>query len=146
MIGLIFGVAYWFSTIWIYYDAKTWRRRGVPVTPGFIASLFLVIAAVLEWLSLLAADELQRIIWGGYYYSYFTSLFRGVFMIGALVICFLAYLIWRTVKYQKIAVQGNPPLPAAPAWTKWLFIVILILPLLLAGGLLLLLILAFRHW
>lgn len=119
LIGFLQYLLIWVFAIWIYFDAKAWRRRGVPVSPGRSAGLFLF----------------------GYYITFIILLFSGIsgrldYMIGTGIeylqfVFMIGYVIRRSTHHARIAKMENPPLPPTPAGHKWFFIFIFILPLIL---------------
>lgn len=119
--------------IWVYVDAKKFRRRGVPVKPGIIAGLIVFISY---------ATTFFFGFGGGLFYSFIPrSVWRSLFGMGwfgggviiGVGIPLVIYLLLRFLKYEKVAALGGPPLPPAPKWSFWLFIGLLVLPLLLVG-------------
>lgn len=130
-IGSIFGLPFLFLifSIWVYFDAKKWRGRGVNVRPGVIAGLLLLIYYVI-----VVVEFGGGFFSYGYGYSYSTARFFIQFMplIPPLILVGI-YFYLRQVRYAKEASADNPPLPAAPAWTKWFFIAVFFLPPILAA-------------
>ena len=113
----------------------------MPVRPGLVVGLFLLGYIAVGFLSFLGPNFL--IDWflpspsgygydSAYYEKFYAAerIFSWVTLALPIVI-FAVYFLLRQ-KYAKIASMGNPPLPAAPVWTKWFFIVIFFLPLVLA--------------
>ena len=113
--------------IWIYFDLKKFRGRGVPVSPGGIASVFLIISVV-------------AVLFAGFQFTLLfghlpSSLFYTIGPIADFILQFLVplgiYLLLRTFHYQKLARLGNPPLPTPRfSFGNIIFILLLGLPLL----------------
>ena len=142
--GGLLTVAFWFSSIWIYHDAKEWRRKGVPVRPGLVAGTLL--------LAFLGANIFESFVVRAWTYQLYYSVGRGYapgYLLSFLPLLlpaalFCAYWFLRSTRYAKIAEAGNPPLPNAPRWTKWFFIVIFFLPIMFPLVLIFLLFSAFH--
>ena len=123
----------WFFALWIYFDGKRWRRKGVAVYPGLVAGVFLIAyIATIIWYYFYYG-------WGYGYYSILTD------VVGYLPIIFIiGYMVLRKVRYAQIAKEENPPLPPAPAWQRWFFLIIFFIPVLLVVVLLIFFAVIFR--
>ncbi len=117
----ILGLVLWMYPILIYFDCKKWRRLGVPVYPGLVASSFIL-------LNIAIASNFFS-IFGGYFYS--RAFMYGYGLNYTPLILLIVYFMMRELRYRPMSKQENPPLPPAPAWSRWLFILIFLIPILL---------------
>ncbi len=101
---IVFIVATIFG-IWVYADALKFRKLGVNVKPGLVASLVII-------LGILISSSLDQ-------YSQTSAVIFG------LGIPSLLYF-FRYRKYKKLAQTGGQPLPSEPLWSRLLFAIILL--------------------
>lgn len=111
------------TSIWIYFDAKNWRRKGVNIYPAVPATGFLIFylffASLNSLLYILSTGFLKDFIFN------WRQLSDLVFWYLPILISLGIYFLKRK-KYQRIAKQGNPPLPPAPWASTVLFVLVLV--------------------
>lgn len=121
----------WLASIWVYFDAKKFRKAGVPVRPGLVASAYLGIFGILQLLlSVGRGVGVGLIPQRGFAGALISAVLPLVLAWG--------FYLYRRVGFQKRAMLNNPPLPLAPRWTIGVFVIVFLSPLILVGAIILL--------
>ena len=140
--SIIFLILFSLVSIWMYFDLKRFRTRGVPVRPGLFTGTFVFLYYLAEIVIGFGSSR--------FFYAYSIGyeaeryLFNIVYLM-PLVFAAIYFLFRRRFATQ--AAQELPPLPPAPRWHAWFFVIILLLPIIAIAVLFVFLMFIFRaHW
>lgn len=121
----ILGILTFGGPIGVYLDVRHWRKMGVPVNPGLVASIYTIGTLIVPWTLFfaIAASNLPASV------NVFLSMLSYVPVAG---------LVWYVLVYRPKLISASRvspgPLPPASTGSSLFFVFLLVLPILVIVG------------